>query len=104
MLLRFVGSGATFMAISPHFERVALGSGGCDSSDMMFRSMPFGGLLFLIENVMSDPLDVQKWAAMAQQPLDAIDPATSVELMVESPLPAAPSGRRILMQTGVGDP
>lgn len=96
--------GSTFLAISPHFERVALGSGGCDYSDMMFRSMPFGGLLFLMEHTVDDALDIQKWAAMAQLTLDAIDPATYVELLVENPLPGAPESRRILMQGGVGDP
>jgi hypothetical protein len=70
----------------------------------MFRSMPFGGLLFLIQNVVPDPLDQQKWAAMAQGPLDSIDPATYVELIFERPLPGAPPNRRILMQAGVGDP
>lgn len=96
--------GSTFVGLSPVVDRAALSSGGCDLSLIMFRSMPFGALLWMIEMVMEDPLDIQKFAAMGQVPLDRIEPATYLDFLVDEPLPGAPESRRLLVHAGIGDP
>lgn len=96
--------GGTYVALAPNVSRAALSSGGINYSLMMFRSASFGGFLFMMNMVMSDPLDLQKAASMVQLPLDRIDPTTYASFVLDELLPGGPSERHILLHSGVGDP
>ncbi len=95
--------GGTYAALSPDIDRVALGSGGANIGLMMFRARAFLPLLALLQTQMSDPLDQQKFAAMAQSVFERIDPMTYAAALVSKPLPGGPSSRKVLMQMGIGD-
>jgi hypothetical protein len=47
---------------------------------------------------------VQSYIAMMQRPLDRIDPVSYAPNVLASPLAGSPADRRLLMQTGLGDP
>lgn len=95
--------GGTYLALSPDIERAVLGSGGADLSFIMIRSDAFGTFLDLIRGGFPDLLDQQKIVVMTQSNFDRVDPLTYAPHVIDDPYPGAPAGRRILMQTGVGD-
>ena len=95
--------GGTLLALSPHLRRGVLSSGGCGFQFMMFRSRPFLGFLFVVSRAVPDPLDQQKFGALAQQALDPIDPITWAGQVLSDTLPGSPERRHVLMQVGLGD-
>lgn len=95
--------GSTYVALAPHVSRAAMSVGGIDFGAMMFRSTSFGPLLWMIEMVMADPLDLQKMSSMFQTVLDRVDPATYVSLVRDDLLPGGPPSREVLLHMGIGD-
>jgi hypothetical protein len=95
--------GSTYVAISPHVERAILEVGGTNLSMMMFRAQPFGAFLALLQAGTSDPLDHQKFAALAQSAFDRVDNLSYARELLASTLPGAPATRRVLMRMGLGD-
>lgn len=95
--------GGTLAALAD-FSRVALNVGGGGFTHIMPRSLNFGPFGLLLGTVFSDPLMVQSYIAMMQRPLDRIDPVSYAPNVLASPLPGAPADRRVLVQTGLGDP
>jgi hypothetical protein len=74
---------------------------------MMFRARPFAQFLALLNLSMPDPLDQQKLHAHMQSQFDRIDPGSYARFLVDEELPfgppAAPRGRAVLLQMGIGD-
>ena len=95
--------GGAFLALSPDIKVAAVGAGGGAYTTIMFRSLNFLPLEFVLRQTISDALEQQKWAALAQLALDRIDPIQYAPWVLERPLPGARSDRRVLMQTGLGD-
>ncbi len=95
--------GGTYLALAPHVERAALSVGGCGFSLIMFRSRSFATFFFLIEMVIDDPLDHQKFTALSQSALDRVDPSTYARFLVGEPLPGARADLPILIHGGLGD-
>lgn len=95
--------GATFVTLSPRIERAVLEVGGANFSLMLFRARPFLPLLALLQTQLDDPLDQQKFGALAQSAFDRIDPVSYAPLMFASPLDGAPADRTLLIHTGVAD-
>jgi hypothetical protein len=85
------------------FPRVILNVGGGAWSHIMPRSLNFGPFALLLGTVFADPLLVQSYFAMLARPLDRIDPVTFAPYVLASPLSPI-TDRRVLMQTGLGDP
>ena len=95
--------GATYLSLSPHIERAALGVGGGAFSFIMFRALPFLPLYYILETRVTDPLEAQKWATTLQTGFDRIDPITYAPHVLQDTFAGAPSERRVLMQIGIGD-
>ncbi|MBL8741545.1 MAG: hypothetical protein JNK04_10640, partial [Myxococcales bacterium] len=95
--------GATFVAMSPRIERAVLEVGGANFSLMLFRARPFLPLLALLQTQLDDPLDQQKFGALAQSAFDRIDPLSYAPFLFDAPLDGAPAERTILIHTGVAD-
>lgn len=95
--------GGTYVALSPSIERAVLGVGGANFSLMMFRASPFSAFLALISLGNDDPLDQQKFAALAQPAFDRVDPMTYAPYVLASPLPGGPANRRVLLHAGIAD-
>ncbi len=95
--------GATFVTLSPRVERAVLEVGGANFSLMLFRARPFLPLLALLQTQLDDPLDQQKFGALAQSAFDRVDPLSYAPLMFASPLDGAPPDRTLLIHTGVAD-
>jgi hypothetical protein len=70
---------------------------------MMFRATPFSSFLYFMGLGIPDPLEEQKYVATLQPQFDRFDPATYAPHLLQSPLPGAPSDRRVLLQNGLGD-
>ncbi len=81
-----------------------LNVGGGGFTHIMPRSLNFGPFGLLLGTVFSDPLMVQSYIAMMQRPLDRIDPVSYAPNVLTTPLPGSPTDRRLLVQTGLGDP
>jgi hypothetical protein len=96
--------GGTMIALNDDISRAVLNVGGGGFTHMMPRSSNFGPFALLVGGVFSDPLVTQAFVAMFQRPLDRIDPISYAPLVFKSPLPGAPTDRRIVMQNGLGDP
>ena len=86
--------GGTYLGLAPPVDRGCLGVGGANFSLMMFRARPFAPFLLLISEVVPDPLDQQKFAALMQLPFDRIDPLSYAPNLTASP---------VLLQVGIGD-
>ncbi|MDF1562158.1 MAG: hypothetical protein P1V51_03895 [Deltaproteobacteria bacterium] len=95
--------GGTFLALSPFHDRAALSVGGASYNFIMFRSRNFESLLGVIAGAVPDALDQQKVTSLMQLTLDRIDPITYASHVVTSPLPGGLTGRRVLLQIGLGD-
>lgn len=95
--------GSTYVAISPRVERAVLGVGGANFSMMMFRALPFQPLLALLQTQTDDPLDQQKFAALAQSAFDRVDPVTYAPYVFQRPLEGSPQGRAVLQHIGLAD-
>ena len=95
--------GGTLAALAD-FTRIVLNVGGGGFTHVMPRSLNFGPFGLLLGTVFADPLMVQSYMAMMQRPLDRIDPVSYAPNVLTSPLPGSPADRRLLMQTGLGDP
>ena len=99
--------GGIYGALNPSIDRVILHVGGIAFTQMMFRSGPFGNLLFMLDLSMPDPLEQQKLAAVMQTQFDRIDPASFAPYLVGEELPLGPpSGfedRALLLQVGLAD-
>jgi hypothetical protein len=95
--------GGTFFALCPDVDRGVFGVGGANFSIMMFRARPFFPFLAILAAIASDPVERQKVQILAQLEFDRIDPLSYASHVVTDPYPGAPAGRRVLMQTGVGD-
>lgn len=95
--------GGTYLALSPHVERAALGVGGAAFSLMMTRARPFTPFLDFIRIYLPDALDIQKLLALTQMVLDRIDPLTYAPHLLEDTYPGSPPQRRLLMHMGLND-
>lgn len=95
--------GGTMIAMNPDISRAVLNVGGGGFTHIMSRSANFGPFALLIQGTFPDALMTQAFIAMFQRPLDRIDPVTYAPLVFRSPLPGSPE-RRVVLQTGLGDP
>jgi hypothetical protein len=95
--------GSTFVALSPHIERAALGVGGIGYSFMMFRAQPFEVLFFLLQMGIPSRVDDYLYASMSQIILDRIDPAAYTQRLLTNTLQGSPASRRVMMFYGPGD-
>ncbi|MBI4815055.1 MAG: hypothetical protein HY791_02280 [Deltaproteobacteria bacterium] len=94
--------GGTLAALSPTVPRFVLNSGGGGLGQLMFRARPFASLVEFLSTSLPDPLDQQKYVAVAPEVFDRVDPAFWAPRVEDSPLEGN-IPRRILMQTGLGD-
>jgi hypothetical protein len=94
--------GGTLAALGD-FERLCLNVGGAGFSHMMFRALPFDRFLAILETAIGDPMKQQLFAAIFQEAIDRVDPATYAPMVLAAPLPGSPADRRVLLQTGLGD-
>jgi hypothetical protein len=90
-------------AINPDIERAVLNVGGAAWTHMMPRALPFLSFQFLLGATLRDSLAMQTAIALIANPLDRTDPATYAAYLIGPKLPGNPD-RKILMQTGIGDP
>lgn len=95
--------GATLGALDPNLSRVALNVTGAGFSHMMPRAAPFGPLFLVVHAVFGNSLADQAYAVSLQEALDAIDPISYAETMLDKKLPGSPEDRRVLLQVGLGD-
>ncbi|MBW1873738.1 MAG: hypothetical protein JRJ19_16875, partial [Deltaproteobacteria bacterium] len=95
--------GGTYVALSPHIERAALGVGGAGFSFIMFRSRSFMAFLDFIEMYLPDPLDIQKFAMLTQTTFDRMDPITYAPHLLQDTYLDGPQARHLLMHVGIGD-
>jgi hypothetical protein len=95
--------GGVLAAFDPDLSRVCLQVGGAGFTHIMFRSRPFGALLGVLQIILPDALDQEKFAALSQSVFDRFDPAFYAKYLLAAPLPGSPSERRVLLQTGLGD-
>ncbi|MDY0001777.1 MAG: hypothetical protein RBU30_10810, partial [Polyangia bacterium] len=96
--------GGTYLALSPHLDRAAFSVGACSFPFMMMRSSNFVQFLGLIEMVLPDYLDQQKFVGLIPSVFERIDPITYAPWVLGGDLPGSPSERFLLMQIGIGDP
>lgn len=96
--------GGTFLALSPHVKRGAMGVGGANFGLMMSRSKPFAYHLAAIDLKVGGPVASQKVALLMQSALDRIDPITYAPHVLRDPYPGSPVDRRVVLQIGIGDP
>ncbi len=88
-------------AVHPGLTRIGLNAGGAGLSHALSRSRPLSDIFLLLE--MKDELDRRRYESMLQPYFDRIDGAFWSRYVLREPLPGnAP--RRVLMQTGLGDP
>lgn len=95
--------GGTYMALTPHVSRGVFSVGACSFPFMMMRSANFVQFLGLIEMVMPDFLDQQKFVALTPTIFERVDPITYAPFVILDPLPGSPTERFILSQIGIGD-
>ena len=95
--------GGTFLALSPHFDRAILDSGGAGFSLMMSRARPFATFWVIIKSVTETHLDATKYVALSQSVIDRIDPGIYAKWVLDDPLPGGPTERVVLMRAGYGD-
>lgn len=95
--------GSTFVALSPQIDRAVLDVGGIDLSLIMFRAQPFAPFLGILANNAPDPLDHQKFAAIAQSTFDRVDPVTYAPHLLSNTFEGSPPSRKIAMRMGIGD-
>lgn len=88
-------------AVHPGLTRIGLNAGGAGLSHALSRSRPLSGIFLLLD--IKDPLMRRRFESTLQPYFDRIDGAFWSRYVFAAPLPGnAP--RRILMQTGLGDP
>ena len=98
---RATSSRGMLAAVHPGLTRIGLNAGGAGLSHALSRSRPLSDIFLLLD--MKDPLDRRRFESMLQPYFDRIDGAFWSRYVLREPLPGnAP--RRILMQTGLGDP
>ncbi len=95
--------GGTYLALAPDVERAALSVGGGPFSLIMFRSTSFQPLFFVVELLIKDFVDHQKFASFTQSALDRIDPMTYASFLTGEPIPGNPADLPILLHDGLGD-
>lgn len=96
--------GGTYMALTPHVSRATFSVGACSFPFMMMRSSNFVQFLGLIEMVLPDFLDQQKFVGLIPTVFERVDPITYAPYVMNDLLPGAPDERFVLMQIGIGDP
>lgn len=96
--------GGTMVALDPDIARAVLNVGGGGFTHIMPRSANFGPFALLIGGAFDEALVTQTFVAMFQPLLDRIDPISFAPLVSARPLPGSPTDRRVLLQTGLGDP
>ena len=94
--------GGVLAAVHPGLERVILQVGGAGFTLLMTRARPFQPFLGFLDQAVPDPLEEQKFIALAQTQLDRIDPGVYAHAVLTAPWPGS-TPRRVLMQTGLGD-
>lgn len=94
--------GGVLAAVHPGLERVVLQVGGAGFTLLMTRARPFQPFLGFLDQAVPDPLEEQKFIALAQTQLDRIDPGVYAHAVLAEPWPGS-TPRRVLMQTGLGD-
>lgn len=93
--------GGLLAAVHPGLTHVGLNNGGAGLSHALSRSRPLSDIFLALD--IKDPLSRRSFEAMLQPSFDRIDGAFWAQHVLQSPLPGnAP--RRVLMQTGLGDP
>lgn len=93
--------GGLLAAVHPGLTRIGLNAGGGALSHALSRSRPLSDIFLLLD--MDDPLARRAFEATLQPYFDRIDGAFWARAVLTEPLPGnAP--RRVLMQTGLGDP
>lgn len=88
-------------AVHPGLTRIGLNAGGAGLSHALSRSRPLSDIFLLLD--MKDPLQRRAFESMLQPYFDRIDGAFWSRYVLREPL-AGNTPRRILMQTGLGDP
>lgn len=88
-------------AVHPGLTRIGLNAGGAGLSHALSRSRPLSDIFLLLD--MKDPLDRRRFESMLQPWFDRIDGAFWSRYVLAEPLPGN-TPRRVLMQTGLGDP
>lgn len=88
--------GGAQTALNDEIDAVILQSGGASFTFMMSRAAPFAPLMQLVATWLQDPLDRQKFVALASEAMDPIDPITWAPVLRDRGVP-------VLMQLGVGD-
>lgn len=95
--------GSTYVSLSPLVNRAVLNVGGGPFSLMMPRSESFTPFISFIQILIPDPLDLQKFIALSQLPMDRIDPITYAPHLIKDGFPGGPKERKVLMQMGLYD-
>jgi hypothetical protein len=95
--------GGTYIALSPRIDRAVLGSGCAGLSFIMPRSRSFLPFFVLLQKLMPDPLNLQKFMSLTQITFDRIDPVTYVSHILENTYTESPEFRKVLMHGGIGD-
>jgi hypothetical protein len=95
--------GGTYSALAPLTDRCVLGVGGASFTFMMFRSRNFASFLVLLESMVANRLESQKWVALLPTVFDRVDPITYAPHALSQLYPGSPATRRILMQNAMGD-
>ena len=88
-------------AVHPGLTRIGLNAGGAGLSHALSRSRPLSDIFLLLD--LKDPLQRRAFESTLQPYFDRIDGAFWSRYVLREPL-AGNTPRRILMQTGLGDP
>ncbi|MBL8955883.1 MAG: hypothetical protein JNK82_34230, partial [Myxococcaceae bacterium] len=88
-------------AVHPGLTHVGLNAGGAGLSHALSRSRPLSDVFLLLD--IKDPLERRRFEATLQPWFDRFDGAFWARYVLREPLPGS-APRRVLMQTGLGDP
>ena len=95
--------GGVYMALAPHVERGVLNVGGGPFTYIMSRSQPFAPILGFLTIDLEDPLDVQKFVAVACSGFDRIDPTSYAPHVLTDTYDNAPESREVFLSFAIGD-
>lgn len=96
--------GSTAVAVSREIDTTVLSVGGASFSFLMSRAKPFEALMgFVLPNLRS-PTEGQKFFALASLAMEKVDPTTYANQLLRNDFSDGAVDRRVLAQTGLGDP
>jgi hypothetical protein len=94
--------GASYVALAPDIERVALGVGGMPYSLLLYRSQDFEPFFLIFKTMYDSPLEIALWMGMFEAVWDSGEGAGWARSLTDEPVQGA-EPKSLLMQVAIGD-